>query len=93
VICNELRKITGRPYIYTILLVKTPLEEDLLSSINTGTDDCIHRPLNSYELRYRVRAEKRFNEIPHSLLLGISDYLDLFTSQQAAGNCTHRYQG
>lgn len=62
-ICNELREMTERPYIYTILLVNTSLEEDFLSKMDHGADDCIHMPLNSHELRLRIRAGKRFIEL------------------------------
>lgn len=65
-VCREVR---GRePYIYVILLTARDRREDMVAALDAGADDFITKPLDSVELRSRLRSGERVIALQARLL-------------------------
>ncbi len=57
-LCRRIGRNLGRP-VYTIILTAKSEPADLLTAMEAGADDYVTKPLNSAQLRLRLRAACR----------------------------------
>jgi DNA-binding response OmpR family regulator len=67
-VCRGLKERAGGPLVYTILLTGRNSAEDRGQAIEAGADDYMVKPLDSGELRFRLRAGIRILELQSALL-------------------------
>ena len=53
-VCEEVRKLPNRPYVYLLLLTAKNTKEDLLKAFNAGFDDFLTKPVDAEELNVRL---------------------------------------
>ncbi len=58
-ICKKLRTENRVEYQYVIMLTGRTSREDLIEALESGADDFINKPVNTTELRMRIRAGER----------------------------------
>jgi diguanylate cyclase (GGDEF)-like protein len=68
-VCRRLRGSGQEPYIYVLLLTARTESVDLVEGIEAGADDYLRKPLNTMELRARLRAGRRIVELQEQLLM------------------------
>ncbi len=68
-VCQALRTLTDKPYVYTLLLSARERTEDVVEGLGAGADDYLTKPFDAHELEARLRSGRR-----------ILDLLDLLTS-------------
>ncbi|HEV3333540.1 MAG TPA: diguanylate cyclase [Bryobacteraceae bacterium] len=68
-VCRRLRASNHEPYIYTLLLTARTESVDLVQGMEAGADDYLRKPLNTMELRARLRAGRRIVELQEQLLM------------------------
>jgi two-component system cell cycle response regulator len=68
-VCRRIRASNKEPYIYTLLLTARTESEDLVQGMEAGADDYLRKPLNTMELRARLRAGRRIVELQEQLLM------------------------
>jgi diguanylate cyclase (GGDEF)-like protein len=68
-VCRRLRASGREPYIYVLLLTARTESADLVEAMEAGADDYVRKPLNSMELRARLRAGRRIVELQEELLM------------------------
>jgi two-component system, cell cycle response regulator len=68
-VCRRLRASGKEPYIYILLLTARTESVDLVEGIEAGADDYLTKPLNTMELRARLRAGRRIVELQEQLLM------------------------
>jgi diguanylate cyclase (GGDEF)-like protein len=56
------------PYVYILLLTARDERDDLVEALEAGADDFLRKPMNSGELRARLRTGQRILELQESLL-------------------------
>ena len=66
-VCRRVRERTV-PYVYIVLLTARDERDDLVDALEAGADDFLRKPMNSGELRARLRAAQRILELQESLL-------------------------
>jgi diguanylate cyclase (GGDEF)-like protein len=67
-VCRRIRqKIEGR-YTYIILLTARNRKQDIVEGLQSGADDYIIKPFDTYELQARVRAARRIVELQDQLI-------------------------
>jgi two-component system cell cycle response regulator len=66
-ICREIRA-AGGPYSYLILLTARTETQDVIDGFESGADDYLTKPLNTGELRARLRAGLRILDLQSDLL-------------------------
>jgi diguanylate cyclase (GGDEF)-like protein len=81
-ICREVRKRTGQPYTYLILLTAKAQKQDVVEGLEAGADDYLTKPFDANELRVRLRAGRR--------ILDLQDYL-LSSSEAQRFPATHDF--
>lgn len=67
-VCQRLRAIKDRPYIYLILLTARAQKEDLLLGLESGADDYLTKPFDAQELRARLHVGGRVLELQDNLI-------------------------
>jgi diguanylate cyclase (GGDEF)-like protein len=67
-ICREARRLTTGPYTYIILLTAKSRTEDVVEGITAGADDYVTKPVDSQELRARIRAGRRILDLLDELV-------------------------
>ncbi len=67
-VCRAVRQI-AEPYVYLILLTSRDRREDMLAGLDAGADDFLTKPMDSIELRARLRSGARVLELQEGLLL------------------------
>jgi len=68
-VCRRLRASGREPYIYILLLTARTESVDLVEGMEAGADDYLKKPLNTMELRARLRAGRRIVELQEQLLM------------------------
>jgi len=68
-VCRRLRASGREPYIYIVLLTARTDSLDLVAGMDAGADDYLRKPLNTMELRARLRAGRRIVELQEQLLM------------------------
>ena len=67
-VCRRVRQITGRPYIYVLLLTAKTQKDDLLRGLESGADDYLTKPFDAQELRARLHVGQRILDLQRSLI-------------------------
>jgi diguanylate cyclase (GGDEF)-like protein len=66
-VCRAVRRRAG-PYVYVILLTARDRHEDMLAALDADVDEFLTKPLDSGELRARLRSGARLLGLQESLL-------------------------
>jgi len=67
-VCRRVRELAREPYIYIILLTARDTAEELVEGMEAGADDYLRKPVNSHELRVRLRAGRRILDLQEELV-------------------------
>jgi len=67
-VCQEVRKVEGRPYTYLLLLTARGQAGDIVEGLDAGADEYLCKPFNPTELRARIRAGCRILDLEERLL-------------------------
>lgn len=67
-VCRRARAATGMNYVYIVLLTARSKTEDLVEAMEAGADEYIAKPLNSQELRARLRSGCRIIRLQERLI-------------------------
>lgn len=67
-VCRRVREQNLEPYIYILLLTAKDTSEELVEGMEAGADDYMKKPVNSHELRVRVRAGQRIIDLQEELV-------------------------
>lgn len=67
-LCEKIRGIDDRPYVYTILLANEQNMPSVWDSVEVGADDYLIKPLEHRELVVRLRAAKRIFDLQAELI-------------------------
>jgi diguanylate cyclase (GGDEF)-like protein len=66
-VCREVRR-RPEPYVYVILLTARDRREDMVAALDAGADDFLTKPLDTVELRARLRSGERVLDLQAHLL-------------------------
>jgi len=69
-VCRRLREENREPYIYIVLLTAKDTAEELVEGMEAGADDYLRKPVDSHELRVRVRAGRRILDLQQEVVQG-----------------------
>src|SRR5947209_1188484 len=58
-VCRRVREQNQEPYIYILLLTAKDTAEEPVEGMEAGADDYLKKPVNTHELRVRLRAGQR----------------------------------
>ncbi len=67
-VCRRLREQSREPYIYILLLTAKDTAEELVEGMESGADDYLRKPVDSHELRVRLRAGRRIIDLQEELV-------------------------
>ncbi|HKW99965.1 MAG TPA: diguanylate cyclase [Bryobacteraceae bacterium] len=67
-VCRRVRELNQEPYIYILLLTAKDTSEELVEGMEAGADDYLTKPVDSHELRVRVRAGRRIIDLQEELV-------------------------
>jgi len=67
-VCRRLRRLDGRPYVYTLLLTARGQKEDLVRGLEAGADDYLVKPFDAVELKARLNVGRRILGLQNELL-------------------------
>ncbi|MBI2681240.1 MAG: diguanylate cyclase [Candidatus Solibacter usitatus] len=67
-LCRRLREQPREPYIYVLLLSAKNSRDELVEGMEAGADDYLGKPVDSHELRVRLRAGERIVKLQAELL-------------------------
>jgi two-component system cell cycle response regulator len=67
-VCQSVRALTQRPYVYVTLLTSKDSSADLVEGLDAGADDYLTKPCHPEELRARLRAGQRILELEDHLV-------------------------
>src|SRR5579864_9668369 len=62
-VCRRVREQNREPYIYILLLTAKDTPEELVEGMEAGADDYLRKPVNTHELRVRLRAGRRILDL------------------------------
>ncbi len=66
-VCRRIRAVTGRPYIYLVLLTAKSDKEEIAAGLDAGADDYVTKPFDPDELRARLKVGQRVVELERQL--------------------------
>jgi predicted signal transduction protein with EAL and GGDEF domain len=66
-VCREVRRRSEHPYVYIILLNSRRSQQDILSGLAAGADDCLTKPCDPEELLARLRFGERILKLQDKL--------------------------
>jgi diguanylate cyclase (GGDEF)-like protein len=69
-VCRELRKRSGRAYVYVLLLTGKIHKSEVIVGLDAGADDYLTKPIDANELKARLRTGRRILELQERLLSG-----------------------
>jgi len=72
-VCARIRKQTGKPYIYLILLTAKSQKEDVATGLDAGADDYVIKPFDADELRARLNVGERVVGLERTLAKKVAD--------------------
>lgn len=72
-VCTRVRRKTGRPYVYLVLLTAKSQKEEIAAGLEAGADDYVVKPFDPDELRARLKVGQRVVELERTLARKISD--------------------
>jgi diguanylate cyclase (GGDEF)-like protein len=67
-VCRRLREQNREPYVYVLLLTAKDTAEELVEGMEAGADDYLRKPVNTHELRVRLRAGRRIIDLQEELI-------------------------
>jgi two-component system cell cycle response regulator len=67
-LCRKIRQKEDGPYIYVILATGKSKKEDLVKGMDAGADDYVIKPFDMEELKVRLRAGRRVQDLQAALL-------------------------
>lgn len=67
-VCRQARQQDEGRYTYIILLTARNRKEDIVEGLQSGADDYVIKPFDTYELQARVRAARRIVELQDQLI-------------------------
>lgn len=67
-LCRRIRERAREPYTYVLLVTAKGRKQDILEGLDSGADDYLTKPLDSHELRARLRAGIRIVELQEQLI-------------------------
>lgn len=67
-VCQSVRALTQRPYVYVTLLTSKDSKADLVEGLDAGADDFLTKPCNPEELKARLRAGQRILQLEDNLV-------------------------
>jgi len=67
-VCRRVRELGREPYIYILLVTARDTPEELVEGMEAGADDYLRKPVNSHELRVRLRAGRRIIDLQEELV-------------------------
>jgi len=72
-VCRFVRKLTGRPYTYLVLLTAKSQKEEIAAGLEAGADDYVIKPFDPDELRARLTVGQRVVELERTLAKKVED--------------------
>ncbi|MEI8340238.1 MAG: response regulator [Verrucomicrobiota bacterium] len=72
-VCRHVRKQTGRPYTYLVLLTAKSQKEEIAAGLEAGADDYVIKPFDPDELRARLTVGQRVVELERTLAKKVLD--------------------
>jgi two-component system, cell cycle response regulator len=69
-VCRRVREKNREPYIYIVLLTAKDTADELVEGMEAGADDYLRKPVDSHELRVRVRAGRRILDLQEEVVQG-----------------------
>ena len=66
-VCRRIRALTGRPYVYLVLLTAKSHKEEIATGLEAGADDYVIKPFDPDELRARLKVGQRVVELERQL--------------------------
>jgi two-component system, cell cycle response regulator len=69
-VCRRVREKNQEPYIYILLLTAKDTADELVEGMEAGADDYLRKPVDSHELRVRVRAGRRILDLQEEVVQG-----------------------
>ncbi len=67
-VCQNVRAMGNRPYVYVTLLTSKSSTEDLVEGLDAGADDYLIKPCDPEELKARLRAGERVLRLEDRLM-------------------------
>lgn len=67
-VCRCVREQNREPYIYILLLTAKDTAEELIEGMEAGADEYLRKPVNTQELRVRLRAGRRIIDLQEELV-------------------------
>jgi diguanylate cyclase (GGDEF)-like protein len=84
-VCRQVREKNKEPYTYILLLTAKDTVEDLVEGMEAGADDYLRKPVDSHELRVRVRAGRRILDLQEEVVQGREALRKLATRDPLTG--------
>jgi diguanylate cyclase (GGDEF)-like protein len=67
-VCRRVRELNREPYIYILLLTAKDTPQELIEGMEAGADDYLRKPVDTHELRVRLRAGRRILDLQQALV-------------------------
>ena len=67
-VCRRVREQNREPYIYILLLTAKDTAEELVEGMEAGADDYLRKPVDTHELRVRLRAGRRILDLQEEVV-------------------------
>jgi len=67
-VCERIRKLPKRAYVYILLLTARNQKEDILKGLESGADDYLTKPFDAQELRARLLVGQRILSLQNHLI-------------------------
>jgi two-component system, cell cycle response regulator len=67
-VCQRVRALPERPYVYILLVTARNERGDLLSGLESGADDYLTKPFDTEELRARLLVGRRILDLQNNLI-------------------------
>ncbi|MBZ5593593.1 MAG: diguanylate cyclase [Acidobacteriia bacterium] len=84
-VCRRVREENREPYIYILLLTAKDTAEELVEGMEAGADDYLRKPVDTHELRARVRAGRRILDLQEEVVRGREALRKLATCDPLTG--------
>jgi diguanylate cyclase (GGDEF)-like protein len=68
-VCREIRKRTGRSYVYILLVTSKEAKAEIVAGLESGADDYLTKPFDGDELKARLRTGLRILNLEDQLVL------------------------
>lgn len=66
-VCRRVRAMSGRPYIYLVVLTAKSHKEEIAAGLDAGADDYVIKPFDPDELHARLKVGQRVVELERQL--------------------------